>query len=303
MPFGDNSSKEPTLAKALTEESHLKLDGNLPRLDGATSLYPLYSAFVRAVYPEGEYYPYSDLRKNDSGDETIAVCSRTSSAFENLIDGYADVIFLMGVSEEQRTLAESMGLELILTPIGREAFVFFVNRRNGATNLSTGDIKGIYSGNITNWSELGGKNNAIRAYQRPDDSGSQTALKQLMGDVRIVSPEEINVVMTMFGMYTEIIAYKNYKNALGYSFLFFINDMISENKVKFLSIDGVAPIRENIATGAYPLADDFYAVTVLRDGQYVNAGRTENIDSFIDWILSEQGQYLVDVTGYVPIIG
>jgi phosphate transport system substrate-binding protein len=296
MPFGADMKDgyHDTLVKTLEEESTLKLGGNLPRLDGATALYPLYSAFVRAAYPEGEYSPYDS--------ETIVVCSRTADAFENLIDGYADIVFLMGVSDEQRAAAEAKGLELSLTPLGREAFVFFVNSRNSVSDLSTADIRRVYSGETESWREVGGKNDAIIAYQRPDGSGSQTMLKQIMGGAPIIPARQEEIFSTMMGMYRRVADYRNYKNSLGYSFLYYISDMIGENKVKCLSVDGVPPTPENIASGAYPFALDFYAVTARRGGEYLNAERTENIDDLIEWALSPQGRYLVGATGYVTMI-
>jgi phosphate transport system substrate-binding protein len=297
-----------TLVAKLGEESALKLYGELPRLDGATALYPLYSAFTRATYPEPEpeigtpeYYPYGDYRERDSdyAKSLLVVCSRTAVAFENLIDGYADVIFLMGISDEQRALATERGLELVLTPIGREAFVFFVNNRNSASNLSAGNIRRIYSGEVTNWKEVGGSNDVIRAYQRPDESGSQTMLKQIMGDAPLVPAPQDEILSTMMGMYEKVAEYRNYRNALGYSFLYYIRDMIGENKVKFLSVDGIAPLPENIRSGEYPFSIDFYAITVRRDGEYLNPQRTDNIDKLLGWVLSSQGQYLVDATGYI----
>ena len=313
-PFGDYwyvdgilTHHESNVAK-LNGESTLKLTNDLPRLDGATALYPLYSAFVRATYPEPEaridnyeYFPYNDFRLTDSDTVPLVVCSRTAAAFENLIDGYADVVFLMGVSDEQRLMAEEKGLDLILTPIGREAFVFFVNSRNKVSDISVDDIKGIYSGQITNWRGVGGGNNEIRAYQRPDESGSQTMLKQIMGDTRLVPAPLDTITDTMMGMYERVSSYRNYRNSLGYSFLYYIRDMIDENKVKFLSINGIEPTSENITNGTYPFANDFYAITVRSNGEYLNPERTENIDKLLEWIQSAQGQYLVEATGYVPI--
>jgi len=313
-PFGnywyvdDVLTHHETLAESLGEDSKLKLEGDLPRLDGATALYPLYSAFVRETYPAPEpsidipeYFPYADLRDQYNGKDALVVCSRTAGAFENLIDGYADIIFLMGISDDQQKMADVRGLELVLTPIGIEAFVFFVNSRNSIENLSTDDIKRIYSGEVTNWREVGGKNNAIRAYQRPYSSGSQTMLKQIMGDVPIAPAPMDDTFDMMMGMYEQVANYTNYRNSLGYSFLYYIRDMIGENKVKFLSIDGIAPTPESIASGAYPFANDFYAITVLSEDEYLNPERSENINSFIEWILSPQGQYLVEATGYVPV--
>ncbi|WP_279401693.1 substrate-binding domain-containing protein [Piscibacillus salipiscarius] len=67
---------------------------------------------------------------------------------------------------------------LNMTPIGREAFVFFVHADNPVDSLKVEEIQGIYSGNITNWKEVGGEDVEIRAFQRPEGSGSQTMLKR-----------------------------------------------------------------------------------------------------------------------------
>ena len=293
-----------TIAAKLNEPSTLKLTDNLPRLDGATALYPLYAAFTQAVYPEPEpnldipeYFPYGDL--SDNSYESLVVCSRTAGAFANLINGYADIVFLMGVSDAQFELAEELGYELVLTSIGREAFVFFVNSRNKVTDISEQDLKRIYTGEISNWSEIGGRNNEIRAYQRQNTSGSQVMLRQIMGDLPITPVYNEEVFDTMMSMYLGVANYRNYRNALGYSFLYYIRDMINENKVRFLSINGVLPTEENIASGAYPFANDFYAVTLKKDGEYLNPERAENIDKLLEWMLSPQGRYLVEATGYV----
>ncbi len=302
MPFGDLDSDTPsTKVKTLSEVSTLKLTENLPRMDGATALYPLYSAFVRASYPEGNYSPYYALGADDPEHGTLVACSTTPQAFQNLLDGYADVVFLVGVSNEQRAMAEERGLELILTPIGREAFIFFVNSRNTAENLSLADIKRIYAGEVTSWQEVGGGNGAIRAYQRPDSSGSQTMLEKVLDGSPLVKAPEEDVFNLMIGMVKRVASYRNYNNSLGYSFLYYIRDMIGENEVKFLSIDGIPPTRENIESGAYPFAEDFYVVTAKRASEYLNPERAENIDRLIEWILSPQGQYLVDATGYVAV--
>jgi len=294
--------RENTLAKSLDEPSSLRLQNNLPRLEGATALYPLYSAFARAVYPEDNYPVYSTDNVFRQNNNPVITCSMTSGAFKRLIDGEADVIFLMGVSEEQREMAREQGLELKLTPIGREAFVFFVNKRNFTSNLAVEDVKGIYSGRVTNWREVGGKNDAIRPYQRAKNSGSQTMLLEIMGDTPLMVAPEADYFDMMYEIYQAVAVFKNYKNALGYSFLFYIKEMIAENKIKFLSIDGVEPTADNIANGTYPFTNDFYAITVVREPETEeDAERIYNAEKFIEWILSPQGQSLIEKTGYVPL--
>jgi phosphate transport system substrate-binding protein len=233
--------------------------------------------------------------------ETFVVCSKTGPAFDYLIDGYADIVFLMGVSEEQRKAAADKGLELTLTPIGREAFVFFVNTANPVSGISSGDVMGIYSGQITNWREVGGGNYAIRAYQRPSGSGSQTMLEQIMRDVPIAPAPLEDVYNMMYGLVKRVAGYKNYNNSLGYSFAYYLKDMTGEPRIKLLSIDGAAPSRENIAWGAYPFSYDFYAVTARKGGEYLNPARAENIALFLRWITGPQGQYLVEATGYTGV--
>jgi phosphate transport system substrate-binding protein len=319
MPFG-----EGTLAARVDGTSELKLTEDLPRIDGATALYPLYAAFVMAVYPDGDYNPsyaleYEEyamdpeeyaLKYPESPQPGPVACSRTDGAFENLINGRAEIAFLMDISDEQREMAEEKGLTLRLTPIGREAFVFFVNSRNGISGLRQDEIRAIYSGELTNWREAGDGSvgGSIEAYQRPEGSGSQTALLKLMDGAPIIEPKARQVQALMGGMYEVVADYKNYRNALGYSFRFYIETMLNDaelQKVRLLEVDGVAPTAANIADGSYPLSGAFYAVTAA-PGPDGYAGdeqrlRAENAEKLIAWILSPQGQGLVEKTGYVPL--
>jgi phosphate transport system substrate-binding protein len=277
-PFTEN-----TKAVQLDELSTLKMEEDLPRLDGATALYPLYSAFAQATYPEKEY--------NISNSEVM--CNTTVGAYENLINGEVDIIFAARPSKQQLMEAKMKGVELKLTPIGREAFVFFVNSKNKVNELSTNQIQDIYSGKITNWAELGGSDDKIRAFQRPENSGSQTMLQKLMEGKTLMIPPNEDVVSGMGGIIEQTASYRNYKNAIGYSFLFFATEMIQDGQIRLLKVDGINPEKSTIKSGEYPLATEFYAVTA--------GSENPNIDLLIEWILSSQGQSLVERTGYTVI--
>lgn len=293
-----------TLAADLGEPSSLKLDDNLPALDGATALYPVYAAFARAVYPQG-LYRYSGFLPGMSDIEELSspvVCNTTRQAFENLLSGAADIVFLAGLSEEQNKEAEARGIRLRLTPIGREAFVFFVNRRNPVDNLTIEQIKGVYSGRITNWREIGGARAKIKAYQRSSGSGSQSALMRLMGDLPVMEPPEEERFDLMGGIYRAVSDFRNYKTALGFSFRFYLTGMLDGSEIKLLSIDGIEPTLDAIQDGSYPLAEEFFAVTVDGpDDEFDASPRRQNAQKLIDWILSPQGQSLVAKTGYAPV--
>jgi len=294
--------REDTLTASLDKPSTLTLIDNLPRLDGATALYPVYSAFVRAVYPANfeDFLPSAafksrryNLVRERPGDDEILACTNTDGAYRRLIRGETDIIFVAGPSEEQLQMARDAGVELSLTPIGREAFVFFVNAENPVNGLSINDIQKIYSGETRNWREFGGTNSRIRAFQRPQNSGSQTALIGFMGDIPLMTPPEEDVAGDMGGIVSRVASYRNYGNAIGYSFLFFATEMVNDNKIKLLDLNGVAPTRENVASRTYPYSGEFYAVTAGTENP--------NADRLIEWILSEQGQYLIDKTGYTPL--
>jgi len=257
---------------------------DLPRLDGATALYPVYASFVQATYPATGNYHYG---------QGFVRCSSTPEAYKNLINDDADIIFCAPPSNEQIAMAAEKGKTFDLNPIGKDAFVFFVNKSNPVNNLTIAQIRGIYSGEITNWEEVGGKNAKILAYQRPPNSGSQTALELIMEGVAIMKPPIDRVSDVMQGVFEEISAYRNHGNAIGYSFLFFTTEMINSNEIKLLSIDGVLPTRGTIQSDAYPFSGTFYAITA--------GNETENASIFIEWILSDEGQYLIEKTGYVPI--
>ncbi|MDR0904795.1 MAG: substrate-binding domain-containing protein [Oscillospiraceae bacterium] len=290
-PFEDG-----TLAASLDAPASLQITENLPRLDGATAFYPVYAAFVRAAYDRSAYI--NALNQYD-----VLTCTRTESAYERLFRGETDVIFAFAPTEEVRLHARDLYLdseeresyaetEFEFTPIGREAFVFFVNGKNGVDDISSDDLRRIYSGEITNWNQVGGKNKPIRAFQRNENSGSQTALIEFMDGAPIMAPLSENVQTLMSGMVSVVSDYHNYSNSIGYSFLYYATEMV-ENDVKLLSVDGVAPTRENVENGTYPLIYDFYAVTAGTENP--------NAQSLIDWILSAEGQELVRRSGYTSI--
>ena len=275
---------EKTKAVSLDEISSLKLNEDLPILDGATALYPLYSAFARAVYPKKEY----DLFRSE------VRCHNTINAYDNLIHQNVDVIFVASPSKQQLKKAKQKGVVFNNTPVGREAFVFFVNTNNPVDNLTIEQLRGIYSGRIKNWKELGGKDESIRPFQRNEDSGSQSAFLHFMkGDV-IMNPPKEDIVGGMGGIISQTADYTNYSNAIGFSFRFYANEMVNNNGIKLLKIEGIYPDIESIKDNSYPLASQFYAVTLSDNTK-------PNVLKLLEWITSEQGQWLVEKTGYCAL--
>ncbi|MGG0643164.1 substrate-binding domain-containing protein [Sporosarcina gallistercoris] len=269
----------------LETPASLKFQEPLPKLDGETWLYPMYAAFVQAVYPEGAYPAYT-------ADGLVMEDSR-GYAFTHLIEGKADLIFTTAPMKWQYKKAEEAGLELTVTPIGKEAFVFFVNEKNPVQNLKSQQIREIYGGTTENWKEVSGQDKPIIAYQRKTNSRSQKALEQFMDGTPLMKPATEDEFEDGYGIVQQRAEYRNYKNAFGFSHRFTTLELVEKHKIKLLNIDGVAPTNDSIRSGEYPLVREFYAVTAGTDNP--------NVQQFIDWMVSEEGQRLLEKSGYVSL--
>ncbi|MBP1758527.1 MAG: ABC-type phosphate transport system, periplasmic component [Firmicutes bacterium] len=284
------------------EAPTLTITENYPRLDGATALYPVYSALAQAVYqglegdatsedlPIREKYP---SKEENSRWHEVVQCSKTSTAYERLIRGEVDVIFVLQPSKEQLAAAEAAGVQMQLHPIGKEAFVFFVNSENPVSNLTQTEIQDIYQKKITNWKTLGGENESILPFQRPANSGSQTAMEAFMEGKELPTPLREEYAAGMGGIVDAVAAYRNYTGAVGYSFRFFATGMKTGEGLKLLAIDGIAPTVEHIADNTYPLTFPIYAVTAKEP--------EGNVKALLDYLTSPQGQEMVEGCGYVPL--
>ncbi len=265
LPFDENS-------KIVKINSEFKLTENLPVIDGAAALYPVFSAFVNAVYPESS----CSFDGESFTPESALQYTNTRGAYKAVVDGTADIVLCASPSEEQLKYAKEKGVELEFVPIGCEAFVFIVNKENSVDNLTAEQVRGIYSGKYKNWSEIGGENTLIAPLQRNEGSGSQTAMLSFMNG------EKIKVRNNVFG------------KAIGFSFRYYVEGIVEDGNIKILSLNGVYPNAENIRNKTYPVVSEFYAV-------YRKDNDNENVEPLIDWMLSEEGQKIVEESGYVGI--
>ncbi|USK55959.1 substrate-binding domain-containing protein [Cytobacillus solani] len=256
---------------------------DMPVLDGAEAAFPVYSAFANVTY--------ENISKSNVSGEKVTF-TNTIYAYERLLSKDVDIYFGAEPSAEQLKMAEREGKELVMTPIGKEAFVFFVNPDNKIDNLSVTEIQGIYSGKIKNWSELKGENERIIAFQRPKNSGSQTLLEKIMGDNAIMEPLKEEVPAGMGGIMEQVADYRNYDHAIGFSFRFFATGMNPNPDIKLLAIDGIEPSPENISSGKYPFTASLYAITLKDNPNQV-------ITPFLEWMTGPEGQRIVEEIGYI----
>lgn len=277
LPFEEESD----LAKV---EASLKLTDNLPVLDGAAALVPVYASVIDSVYPEGSVtYEGGSFSDDNYYGENFAPDSKmqyknTVRGYKAIVDGDTDILFCAAPSAEQKQYAQDKGVELVYVPVGLEAFVFFVNENNPVDNLTVEQVRKIYGGEITNWSEVGGANRVINPVTRLAGSGSQSAMDAFMGDTAIAPKSPLAVT----------------GGSIGFSFRYYMDGIVDNESVKMLSLNGVYPDSANISNKSYPVIAEFYAI-------YRADNKNENISVLIDWILSDEGQRLIEESGYVRI--
>lgn len=254
---------------------------NYPRIDGSTATLPLAEAFK------------SNFTKTNINEVEVKH-SKTHNAYVNLINGDTDLILVTYPSEDELQLAKENNVELEVVPIVKEAFVFFVNKDNPIDNLKLSQIQDIYSGKIKNWKDVGGSDNKIVAFQRPENSGSQTGMLELvMKDIKMMKPTTETISQSMADIIDVIPDYDNGENAIGYSYYYYATTMYTSDTIKLLSINGIKPTYENIKTGLYDIQTAYYAV--IRKDEAENS----NTRKLLNAMMSERGQNVAKEAGYV----
>lgn len=282
--FTKEESKKPEKEKTpqVSEVLKGKFKEKKLKVDASLATQPLMNAFI-------EYFGNEELLKEVKENYT-----NTHPGYVKLINGETDLIIVTEPSAEELALAKEKGIELEVTKIVNEGFVFFANVKNPVDNLKLEEIIDIYSGKITKWSTVGGANRDIIPYQRPVNSGSQTGMLSLvMKDTPLKEPTTKELVETMGGIIDVVADYDNNMDGLGYSYYYYASIMYKTPNIKFLGVNGVKPTYETIQNETYPLMTAYYIVT----------RKDANSDTIKlkEALLSQEGAKVAKEAGYVPI--
>ena len=266
-------------------ESFVFTEENYPRMGGSLANLPLGEAVTATVLGISR----------EEANKKIVFAGSTTDNYKALCDGQFDILLAYEPSEEAKEYVKSKNVPLEMTPIGVDALVFICSLENKVDSLTIDQIKEIYRGNITKWSEVGGDDSDIIPYQRNSDSGSQTLFDKLinLGDELMVPPE-YQVVGSMLGLLEAVADYDDSKDALGYTVYYYLTNMETDKLYtsKILNVDGVTPSNETIGNGTYPLTNDFYVV--IRESEAADSPARV----LYNWICSDQGRELVEKENY-----
>lgn len=279
-----NSGTGKTEPEPVTPDLHIDM-ADLPVIDGALACLPYYEQMTAIV---------TGTELDEARQHILT--NNTPASFQEIAEGKADLIFCLHASADQEAYAKEKGVTLEYTPFANDAFVFFVNKDNPVNNITMQQLHDIYAGKITNWKEVGGNDEPIIAYQRNEGSGSQTGLYQYVIDKdAVMDPPTEQRIGDMGGIIDAVAYYDNAKGALGYSYLYFVTNQHFDEDIKLLAVDGYAPNKDNIQSGAYPMVTQYCCVINSEEAA------DSNVRKIIDWCVGEQGQLLAEELYYVPV--
>jgi phosphate transport system substrate-binding protein len=199
----------------------------------------------------------------------------SSAGIEAVRTGAADI----GMSSRRLMASEK---ELMPAPIAYDAIAVIVNPQNPLNDLSAEQIRGIFSGKLTNWKEVGGRNHSLTMVTREEGSGTREAFQKM-----VMGKHEISLgglVQDSNGAIRQVVS--DDPNAIGY-----ISLGLVDKTVKALRINGIQPNLENIMKSRY---------TIIRPFLFVFRTSPEGLaKDFLDFILSAEGQKLLKQEGLI----
>ena len=277
---------------------------NYPKVDGSTSTQPLQTLMACKLLDityDWSYdwmYMHYTITPPYTDEESLSFIlnnvrnTGTHTSIMNLINGEADFILVARkASDEERDAADSKNVKLVEVPVAIDAFVFIVNQANPVNDLTTEQIRDIYTGTITNWSEVGGNISDIDPYKRNATSGSQVLMEELvMKDAVMIDVPQMGVSHTMWGPFDLL---SQNPDGICYSVYYYKEFMARASEVKHISVDGVYPDGNSLKTRNYPYTTDVYAV--VRE----DLDKSSLAYKLFKLLLTNQGQKVIKESGYV----
>lgn len=273
--------------RQIATDTSLIYRSSIGKFDGSTATIPITAELCRQFIDSD-----CDIQK-------LMYHNTTHIAYENLIARKnKDIIFVTPPSDEETQLAADCGVELKMTPVALDGFVFITHKDNPVNSLTVEQIQDIYSGKIKNWKDVGGNDEEITAYQREKNSGSQTAMEQMvMKDKKLMdSPMALNI----FGMGELIECVAEYQNdscSIGYTYYYYMSNLYKNPDIKMIEVNGISPDNENLKNGTYPFTVPYYEV--IRGDEEAGSSACQ----IYDYMISDEGQDIIELAGYCSVRG
>lgn len=207
----------------------------------------------------------------------------SSAGIEAVTNGTADI-----ATSSRDLTAEEASHELVSTVIAHDGIAVIVSPENPVSGLTLAQLRDIYAGKITNWSEVGGPDLAIQVVNRDEASGTREAFRSIvMGDVEF---DRAAAVLPGTGQVRDVVS--RTPGAIGYISIGFVDSAYTTTTVRALPVDGVDATEGNVEDGSYPISRELYVFT--------NGDPRGDAYDYISYLLSDDMEQVIRDAGYIP---
>jgi phosphate transport system substrate-binding protein len=259
---------------------------------GAGMIFGLYAFAAKTITIKGSTtvlpiaQSCAEAFMNKHSDVNISVQGGGSGVgIASIIDGTADIgDASRPIKDKEKATASEKGVNVYENVVAADGIAVIVHPSNSVNGLTKEQIKNIYTGKYSNWKDVGGKNAKLVIVSRDSSSGTFEAFNEMALDKEKVRPDALLNASNQAVATTVA----NTPGAIGYVGLGYLSSAIKD-----LTVDGVECTKPNVVNGSYPLARNLY--------MYTNGKPQGVVKDFIDFIMSSEGQKLVDKAGFVAV--
>jgi phosphate binding protein len=190
---------------------------------------------------------------------------------------------------EKQNVKAKQGKDVLELPVAVDGLAVYVHEKNPISELSIPQIRGIYTGAIRNWKEVGGPDARIILYSRENNSGTYVYFKEEV----LANADFFPTAQTLPGTAAVINAVSKDPRGIGYGGIAYGKGIKHLRVKKDASSPAVEPTMENVLDGSYPISRPLFWYT---------AGQpTGHVRDFVEWVVSPEGQKVVENVGYYPL--
>ncbi len=243
-------------------------------VNGSTTVLPISQAAAEAFMAENK-----DVKISVSG-------GGSGNGIKSLIDGTCNIANSSRFMKDSEVkMAVDKGIYPVPFAVAVDAIVPIVNPSNKVANLTTEQLKDIYTGKVTNWKQVGGEDKPIVTVSRDTSSGTFEVWEEKILKKEKVTPKA--QVVASSGAMLQTVAKNKY--AIGYDGIGYADD----KSVKMVTVNGVKAEVKSARSGKYPVSRYLYVFT--------NGWPTGDTLDFVNYMLSDDGQKIVVKQGFVPL--
>lgn len=243
-------------------------------IQGSTTVLPLVQILAEEYLEE---HPEVDISVSGGG---------SGVGITALLDGVIDIAMSSREAKEKEVVAfREKGKELLPVIIAYDAIAIIVHPSNPVADLTLETLQKIYSGEITNWQELGGAKMPIVPISRDFASGTFEVFNRIVLKGKEVTPKALMLISNL-AILQEV---SSSPGCIGYVGLGYVRE-----SVKVVALDGILPSWDAVRARTYPLSRPLYL--------YLDRVPEGAVKDFLNFILSEKGQNIVAEAGFIPVV-